>query len=100
MPRREARQDPDSYTEAARAVDAVMLRSRDGDGALAVATLLGLAAPYRNVVCLGLILDEEGQKMSKSRGNTVEPWSVLRRPGSPVGCRYPSSDSNAVTMPM
>src|SRR5438874_2452054 len=44
---------------------------------LAVATLLGLAAPYRNVVCLGLILDEEGQKMSKSRGNTVEPWSVL-----------------------
>jgi isoleucyl-tRNA synthetase len=35
------------------------------------------AAPYRNVVCLGLILDEEGQKMSKSKGNTVEPWQVL-----------------------
>ncbi|HTR73296.1 MAG TPA: DUF5915 domain-containing protein, partial [Solirubrobacteraceae bacterium] len=34
-------------------------------------------APYRNVVCLGLILDEEGQKMSKSKGNTVEPWQVL-----------------------
>ncbi len=34
-------------------------------------------APYRNVVCLGLILDEEGQKMSKSRGNTVDPWQVL-----------------------
>jgi isoleucyl-tRNA synthetase len=44
---------------------------------LAVATLLGRQAPYRNVVCLGLILDEEGQKMSKSRGNTVEPWQVL-----------------------
>ena len=44
---------------------------------LAVATLLGRDAPYRNVVCLGLILDEEGQKMSKSRGNTVEPWRVL-----------------------
>jgi isoleucyl-tRNA synthetase len=44
---------------------------------LAVATLLQRPAPYRNVVCLGLILDEEGQKMSKSRGNTVEPWQVL-----------------------
>ncbi len=50
---------------------------------LAVATLLGDEAPfedrapYRNVVCLGLILDEDGQKMSKSRGNAVEPWSVL-----------------------
>ncbi len=44
---------------------------------LAVATLLGEDAPYRNVVCLGLILDEQGQKMSKSKGNTVEPWQVL-----------------------
>jgi isoleucyl-tRNA synthetase len=44
---------------------------------LAVATLLSWPAPYRNVVCLGLILDEEGQKMSKSRGNAVEPWHVL-----------------------
>ncbi len=44
---------------------------------LAVSILLSRGAPYRNVVCLGLILDEEGQKMSKSRGNTVEPWEVL-----------------------
>jgi isoleucyl-tRNA synthetase len=44
---------------------------------LAVATLLSWQAPYRNVVCLGLILDEEGQKMSKSKGNAVEPWQVL-----------------------
>ncbi|HWX74266.1 MAG TPA: DUF5915 domain-containing protein [Solirubrobacteraceae bacterium] len=49
---------------------------------LAVATLLGQGAPYRNVVCLGLILDEEGQKMSKSRGNTVEPWTVLDTHGA------------------
>ncbi len=44
---------------------------------LAISTLLSWGAPYRNVVCLGLILDEEGQKMSKSKGNTVEPWQVL-----------------------
>src|SRR5271166_4553931 len=55
---------------------------------LAVATLLGQEAPfdhrapYRNVVCLGLILDEDGQKMSKSKGNTVEPWPVLETYGA------------------
>jgi isoleucyl-tRNA synthetase len=49
---------------------------------LAVATLLSWDAPYKNVVCLGLILDEEGQKMSKSRGNTVEPWQVLETYGA------------------
>jgi isoleucyl-tRNA synthetase len=38
--------------------------------------------PYRNVVCLGLILDEDGQKMSKSKGNTVEPWQVLNTYGA------------------
>jgi isoleucyl-tRNA synthetase len=44
---------------------------------LAISTLLFDTAPYRNVVCLGLILDAEGQKMSKSRGNAVEPWEVI-----------------------
>jgi isoleucyl-tRNA synthetase len=44
---------------------------------LAIATLLAWRAPYKNVVCLGLILDDEGQKMSKSKGNAVEPWPVL-----------------------
>jgi isoleucyl-tRNA synthetase len=44
---------------------------------LAVSTLLGRQAPYKNVVCLGLIVDENGQKMSKSKGNAVEPWQVL-----------------------
>jgi isoleucyl-tRNA synthetase len=44
---------------------------------LAVSTLLFDKAPYENVVCLGLILDGDGQKMSKSKGNTVEPWQVL-----------------------
>ncbi|TMK24104.1 MAG: isoleucine--tRNA ligase, partial [Actinobacteria bacterium] len=49
---------------------------------LAIATLMSWPAPYRNVVCLGLILDEEGQKMSKSRGNAVEPWPVLESYGA------------------
>jgi isoleucyl-tRNA synthetase len=49
---------------------------------LAVSTLLFDEAPYENVVCLGLILDADGQKMSKSKGNTVEPWHVLDRYGA------------------
>ena len=39
-------------------------------------------APYEHVVCLGLILDGEGQKMSKSKGNIVVPWEVLDRFGA------------------
>jgi isoleucyl-tRNA synthetase len=49
---------------------------------LAEATLLFDDTAYRNVVCLGLILDAEGQKMSKSRGNVIEPWTVLDRQGA------------------
>ena len=44
---------------------------------LAESTLLFGESSYRNCVCLGLILDPEGQKMSKSRGNVVDPWDVL-----------------------
>jgi isoleucyl-tRNA synthetase len=49
---------------------------------LAVSTLLYDRSSFRNVVCLGLILDEEGRKMSKSLGNTVEPWEVIDRYGA------------------
>ncbi len=49
---------------------------------LAVSTQLFPDPPYKNVVCLGLILDGEGQKMSKSRGNTVEPNQVIERYGA------------------
>jgi isoleucyl-tRNA synthetase len=49
---------------------------------LAVSTLLFDRSSYRNSVCLGLILDPEGQKMSKSRGNVVDPWEVLDRHGA------------------
>jgi isoleucyl-tRNA synthetase len=49
---------------------------------LAESTLLFGETSYRNCVCLGLILDPEGQKMSKSRGNVVDPWDVLDAHGA------------------
>jgi isoleucyl-tRNA synthetase len=49
---------------------------------LAESTLLFGESSYRNCVCLGLILDPEGQKMSKSRGNVVEPWDVIAAHGA------------------
>ena len=44
---------------------------------LAESTMLFGRPSFRNVVCLGLMLDSEGQKMSKSKGNVVSPWEVL-----------------------
>ncbi len=49
---------------------------------LAVATLMEKEAPYKNVICLGHILDKNGKKMSKSKGNVVDPWKVFDIYGS------------------
>jgi isoleucyl-tRNA synthetase len=49
---------------------------------LAESTLLFDTTSYRNCVCLGLILDPAGQKMSKSKGNVVEPWEVIDAHGA------------------
>jgi isoleucyl-tRNA synthetase len=43
----------------------------------AIGTMMFDSVAYKNVICLGHILDENGQKMSKSKGNTVDPWSVI-----------------------
>jgi isoleucyl-tRNA synthetase len=49
---------------------------------LAVSVLLFGRASYETCLCLGLILDENGQKMSKSKGNVVVPWDVLNTHGA------------------
>lgn len=48
----------------------------------AISTMLFEDISYKNVICLGHILDAEGQKMSKSKGNIVDPWSVLDAHGA------------------
>jgi isoleucyl-tRNA synthetase len=48
----------------------------------AISTLLFDEVSYKNVICLGLILDGEGQKMSKSKGNIIAPWDVLNAHGA------------------
>ena len=48
----------------------------------AISTLLFEQVSFRNVICLGLILDEQGLKMSKSRGTVVDPWDVINEHGA------------------
>ena len=48
---------------------------------LAVSTLLNFGNPYKNVISLGHILDENGEKMSKSKGNVVNPWEMINKYG-------------------
>ena len=49
---------------------------------LAVNTLVRGEAPYRNVLCLGHIVDADGRKMSKSIGNVIDPWEILSTRGA------------------
>lgn len=49
---------------------------------LAESTLLFNKAPYRNVIVLGHVQDENGQKMSKSKGNAVDPFEALEKHGA------------------
>ena len=49
---------------------------------LALSTLITGRSSYRNCIVLGLILDGHGEKMSKSKGNVVDPWEVVRAHGA------------------
>lgn len=49
---------------------------------LAVSTLIFNKAPYKNVIVLGHVQDENGQKMSKSKGNAVDPFEALEKFGA------------------
>ena len=49
---------------------------------LAESTLLFNKAPYKNVIVLGHVQDENGQKMSKSKGNAVDPFAALNKYGA------------------
>ncbi len=44
---------------------------------LAISTIISETSSFKNVVCLGHVLDLKGEKMSKSKGNTVDPWEVF-----------------------
>ncbi|MFA5189013.1 MAG: isoleucine--tRNA ligase [Patescibacteria group bacterium] len=46
---------------------------------LAVSTLLEKGTPYKNVICLGHLNDKFGKKMSKSKGNVVDPWYIINK---------------------
>ena len=48
----------------------------------AISTLLFDEAAFKNVICLGLILDKDGRKMSKHLGNMADPWQVIDANGA------------------
>ena len=48
----------------------------------ALSTMLFDGPCYRNVVCLGHVVDANGEKMSKSKGNIIEPWTVVNEYGA------------------
>ncbi|NJD18315.1 MAG: isoleucine--tRNA ligase, partial [Gemmatimonadetes bacterium] len=61
---------------------------------LAISTMLGRGPAFRNVVVNDLLLDAEGQKMSKSKGNVVNPWDAIAEHGADAVRWYLITSSN------
>jgi len=60
---------------------------------IAISTLLFDKSPYKNVIVLGHVQDKNGQKMSKHKGNVVNPWDVINKQGSDAARWYFYSNS-------
>ncbi|HEY3285882.1 MAG TPA: isoleucine--tRNA ligase [Gemmatimonadaceae bacterium] len=68
-----------SHGDLSRDIDAYAVDSHKSGGHFLPP---GVAEPYKAVVVNDLVLDANGQKMSKTRGNTVDPWQVIERHGA------------------
>jgi len=55
---------------------------------LAIAVLLGYPTPYKNVLVLGMVLDKAGKKMSKSKGNVIDPEEIFKKYSADVARWY------------
>ena len=51
---------------------------------LAISVLVKNEAPYKNIICMGLVLDAQGKKMSKSLGNVIDPREIMEKEGADV----------------
>ena len=49
---------------------------------LCISSMVSESTSYKNAICLGHVLDEKGEKMSKSKGNVVDPWEVFKTHGA------------------
>ncbi|MDR1558344.1 MAG: isoleucine--tRNA ligase [Clostridiales bacterium] len=60
---------------------------------IAIGTLVFGTSPFKNCIVMGLVMDKDGVKMSKHKGNVVDPWSVLNKQGADASRWYFYSSS-------
>jgi len=60
---------------------------------IAIGTLVFGASPFKNVIVMGHVQDKDGQKMSKHKGNVIDPWDVLNKQGADAARWYFFSSS-------